>query len=227
MNKISYMVLGSFMIYSTTTALNLECVHASIQSAIIESTSLQEYQTAWQDICTIYLESEKEIAPLIEHAIHVAQEQKGLLEQTVTSTASTFPRDKQMITCGAGKLAVGAYLALGLIVLPLSLYKYTQSQTLVTACFLMPTTVKKFLEFFVTHRPDIDISLDTIDKIDFGFVCTQWIASLVIAPYLLYKGAQKIDAGLTYADRLNTKIVILDHIIRYMHKLKSDTLVMD
>jgi hypothetical protein len=224
MNRMAYILLTTFILYSTKVApFNLECVHISIQSAVIESTSLEEYQTAWQDITTMYLESHTDLAPIIEHALQVAHEQKKTLEQSVTDADASFSRDKQMIACGAGKVALGAYLALGLVVLPLSFYGHTQSQTLMTACFPVPTGIKKMLGFFVTHRPHIDLSIETIDRIDFGFTCAQWVASLVIAPYLLRKGMAKINAGLTYTDRLKSRIATLELILEYMQELQSNT----
>jgi len=225
MNKMSYIMLAAFIIYPKATAFNLECIHISIQSAVTESTSLQEYQIAWQDIATIYLESHADLAPVIEHALQVAQEQKAALEQSVTDAGALFSRSKQMIACGAGKVAIGAYLALGLLVLPLSFYRYTQSQTITTACFLIPTGIKKILELLITHRPHIDLSIETMNKIDFGITWAQWVASLIIAPCLIYKGMAKINVGLASTDTLKTQITTLDIIIEYMQELQSARLV--
>mgnify|MGYP003460985940 FL=1 len=54
MKKIWYMLFGLCIIQNRTTALNIECLHESIQSAIKESASLAAYQTAWQDISKVY-----------------------------------------------------------------------------------------------------------------------------------------------------------------------------
>jgi hypothetical protein len=216
MNKI-YLLLMS-MICTPATAFNQECVHATLESAIKESASLEEYQTAWNDISTIYLASNPDLTPLIKHSIHTAQAYRYELDQKITDTACPvyLTPDKLKIACGVGKVATGAYLIVGLVVLTLSRAGSVTAEKAMKFFFPIPSGVQGILNWLLTHTKYASISMETSKKIGLGLSYAQGVIALPLAPYLLYTGLGKIQEGINYTDTLMKKRATLDLIIAYM-----------
>lgn len=218
MLKKIYILLASIVAFNTALSMNLECVHATIHSAIIEANTLEEYQTAWQDISRIYLESQEDLTPVIEQAIHKAEKYKEALEHKITDTTCPWllSPDKLKIACGAGKIAAGAYLAVGLVVLPLHHYGKTQSDIPFNICFPVAYGIKNILYALLTRTKYASIPMETCTQIERCIAYVQWLAALPVSAYLIYSGMNKIDNGIYYTDRLKNKVATLDLIIAYM-----------
>jgi|GEM_PF-3341110 len=216
MNK-TYLLMMS-LICTPAIALNQECVHATLESAIKESASLEEYQTAWQDIATIYRESHPDLTPLIAHAVHTAQEYRQELDQKITDTACPFylAPDKLKIACGVGKVLTGVYLVAGLVVLTLNRAGATSTEKAMKFFFPLARGIQSILGWCLTHTRYALIAPDISKKIGIGLCYTQGVIALPLAPYLLYTGLGKIEDGIFYTDRLMKKRATVDLIIAYM-----------
>ncbi len=221
MNKIFLITVATIITHTTVHTLNITCVHETIQNALKESTCLETYKQAWHDISTLYLESEQDLTPLIEYTLDAAQKQHAVLEQQLTCSCAPISAEKLTLACGIGKLVAGAYLALGIIAFPLDSYNYLDTEKLMTFCFPIPKAAESVLYWLITHYRGTSTPMTNVQKTGFYLRCAQWFISLPLAPYLFYKGVQKIDKGLHYTQRLEQKITTLNHIIAYMQELRD------